>query len=558
MLSYPRSILLFSALVSLSVWAGSSPHIETTIEADALIIETTDAVASYRVVVVGPFERFEYQFSGGKKVHLASGEFSREGFYKFEITAVPIQRGKTVNPRTMVASGVFTIQNGGFVTPISENRDPVGEKETQTRDAVVNDDQIVTGSLCVGGDCADGENFGNDTLRLKDEILRLTFQDTSNTSFPDNDWQLTINDDTSGGADKFSIEDVSGSTTPLTIEAGAASHAIYVDDVGNVGLGTSTPVDTLHLVDSDTPLIRLEQSSAGGQTPQAWDVAGDEVNFSVSDTTDGTTPFAIETDAPDNAFYMDEDGNIGLGHSSPTAHLDIKTSDGTAQLRIEDTEDVSDTDPLLYLSDYVQTKIGMHNRLTDKTFEIIAGPSGFNLSNTLTSDAEFTIKNDNTIRMGANKNNYFVMTPTGDVTISQDLTVNGTFSAPSDVNLKEEFEAVDPTEVLEKLVALPITTWTYRHDETASRHMGVMAQDFYAAFGLGGNDRYLTSIDPDGVAMAAIQGLDQKVAREDARLNDRLDQKETRIGELETENAALEARVAKLEALVRSLLEQQP
>ena len=77
------------------------------------------------------------------------------------------------------------------------------------------------------------------------------------------------------------------------------------------------------------------------------------------------------------------------------------------------------------------------------------------------------------------------------------------------------------------MAALPITTWNFKelHD---GRHIGPMAQDFYAAFGLGRSDTTITSVDPDGVALAAIQGLNQK-----------LEEKEARIVSLEKELAAL-------------------
>jgi dTDP-4-amino-4,6-dideoxygalactose transaminase len=48
--------------------------------------------------------------------------------------------------------------------------------------------------------------------------------------------------------------------------------------------------------------------------------------------------------------------------------------------------------------------------------------------------------------------------------------------------------------------------------------MGVMAQDFYAAFGIGEDERHITTIDADGVAFAAIQGLNEKLETENAAL----------------------------------------
>ncbi|NIM12421.1 MAG: hypothetical protein GTO45_09930, partial [Candidatus Aminicenantes bacterium] len=66
---------------------------------------------------------------------------------------------------------------------------------SRTQDQVILDDLIVDGSICVGFDCVNGESFGFDTIRLKENNLRIRFVDTSSTaSFPSNDWQITAND----------------------------------------------------------------------------------------------------------------------------------------------------------------------------------------------------------------------------------------------------------------------------------------------------------------------------------------------------------------------------
>jgi hypothetical protein len=108
------------------------------------------------------------------------------------------------------------------------------------------------------------------------------------------------------------------------------------------------------------------------------------------------------------------------------------------------------------------------------------------------------------------------------------LTVNGTFVSASDRNAKENIAAVDPREVLEKVVALPIARWNYRHDQ-ATPHLGPMAQDFHAAFNVGPDERHIATVDADGVALAAIQGLNQK-----------LEQKQTEIAELKQRLEKLE------------------
>ena len=75
-------------------------------------------------------------------------------------------------------------------------------------DQVFNDDVVVVGSICVGQDCVNGENFGFDTGRYKENNLRIHFDDTSSSaSFPSNDWRISINDSSNGGANYFAIED---------------------------------------------------------------------------------------------------------------------------------------------------------------------------------------------------------------------------------------------------------------------------------------------------------------------------------------------------------------
>ncbi len=110
---------------------------------------------------------------------------------------------------------------------------------------------------------------------------------------------------------------------------------------------------------------------------------------------------------------------------------------------------------------------------------------------------------------------------------------------PSDRNLKANFEAVDGPAVLARLATLPVQTWNYKSDDVSIRHMGPMAQDFYAAFGVGRDDKYINSVDADGVQMAAIQALYQTVQEQKVELTT-----------LETESAAQREQIANLQAQV--------
>lgn len=144
-------------------------------------------------------------------------------------------------------------------------------------DEVISDDLSVQNSACVGVDCIDGELYDFDSLKIKENNTRLLFQDTSNSaSFPTRDWRLVANDSENGGRDHFSIEDVTGGNEVLTVLGGAPRYSLFVDGDGNVGLGTASPEQTLHIVSGNTAAVRLEQSAAQGFAPAIWDISANE------------------------------------------------------------------------------------------------------------------------------------------------------------------------------------------------------------------------------------------------------------------------------------------
>jgi hypothetical protein len=197
----------------------------------------------------------------------------------------------------------------------------------------------IDGSLCVGNDCIASESFGFDTIRLKENNLRVHFDDTSVAgSFSRNDWRIIINDSTNGGASKFAVEDSTGARTPFTILAGARTNALFVDAQGDVGIGTSTPATDIDIKVGDSPTVRLQQDGSSGFAPQTWDMAGNETSFFIRDATGGSTlPFRIMGGgAPSNALVIANTGFVGMGTTSPTAALHVRKSDGTAQFLVEE------------------------------------------------------------------------------------------------------------------------------------------------------------------------------------------------------------------------------
>ena len=258
-------------------------------------------------------------------------------------------------------------------------------------DQMILDDLIVDSSICVGMDCVNGESFGFDTLRLKENNLRIKFVDTSSSaSFPSRDWQLTANDSSNGGANKFSIDDIDGGRTPFTIEAGAPSHSLYVDDGGRIGLGTSTPVVEMHVVNGDSPTMRLEQNGSSGFTPQTWDVAGNETNFFIRDATNGSTlPFRIQPGAPSNSIYINADGNVSAGRAGTLANS------------------------ALLISRAGPAKIGIINT---------AGPHGWKINAGATGDLKFVYTADSSLAGGTE---LLILKADGTIEINGDVTVNG-------------------------------------------------------------------------------------------------------------------------------------
>ncbi len=137
----------------------------------------------------------------------------------------------------------------------------------------------------------------------------------------------------------------------------------------------------------------------------------------------------------------------------------------------------------------------------------------------------------------ATANNQFVARGCGGIRFytSQNLSSGvvvapggSSWSSVSDRNLKENFAAVDGEALLARLQSVPVTTWNYKAQDGSIRHMGPMAQDFYAAFGVGEDSLRINTVDIDGVALAGVQALEARTRAQDAR-----------IAELEAELAAL-------------------
>ena len=227
--------------------------------------------------------------------------------------------------------------------------------------------------------------------------------------------------------------------------------------------------------------------------------AGGIDKFAIEDDTAGTTPFTIEAGLPDHALYIEADGDVGLGTAAPAYPLHVKRSDGTAQFRVEETSVEAGNLSLMFLDN-----AGGRPRLQMKG---AGNPAQ-------TGDWSISAGNTFVLQERVAANNVMIVDQAGNMTIGGALTQN------SDKNNKMAIVPVDHNEILDKLAALPISAWTYKNDaEAGIRHIGPMAQDFYAAFETGAGPTGISTIDTSGVALAAIKALSEENAVLRARLD---------------------------------------
>jgi hypothetical protein len=339
--------------------------------------DVSAANAGLTLIVSAPDGRvFSKDFKGGSQADFSiadKGERLPDGQYTYELrltpTSAPMRKDTSANgrgkedvpeavraaqsvmpARAMVESGSFSIVNGSVIVagsmeeggrrPISKTSDlpriPASSSKLHhplmiaSPDDVIPDDLIVQGSACVGLDCVNGEVFGFDTIRLKENNTRIQFDDTSAAGFPLNNWQIRANSSAAGGASFLAFLDQGATgnsetgTILFEVDAGAPANSLKVASNGKIGLRTATPVLDIHANTSDTPAMRLEQNNSGGFSAQVWDVAGNEANFFVRDVTGGSRlPFRIRPGAPTSSIDISATGDVGIGTASPAKKLHI-------------------------------------------------------------------------------------------------------------------------------------------------------------------------------------------------------------------------------------------
>ncbi len=315
-----------------------------------------------------------------------------------------------------------------------------------------------------------------------------------------------------------------------------ANNQFLIRATGGVGIGTATPGASLQVAGG--VLARGGAPGALGFNNNGYAFAGNggDNDSGMFSSADGQVEFY------GNGFErmrIAAGGNIGVGTPNPQTHLHVYSANNPTIVRVQSTGT-----PGFGRLEFVSNPQGDGNEWRPAYIQSTdAGGFKGGLS-VVVNGAGSANKFGEVEAMRIQEGRVGIGTSApGDYLQVVNATCNGaTWNNASDRNLKESFRPVDGQEMLARVAALPIESWSYTN-EPGRRHIGPTAQDFQAAFGLNGADNtHIATVDADGVALAAIQGLNQKVEA----LNDQVQRREA-------ENAQLKQRLERLEALLARL-----
>jgi hypothetical protein len=222
------------------------------------------------------------------------------------------------------------------------------------------------------------------------------------------------------------------------------------------------------------------------------------------------------------AIFVAPSGNVGVGTNAPIAQLEVIGDDAKAN--------ANNTTALYVTNESAtvagRTMLGIENN----------GPARFQVTNTASVGASWVFTVGSTASFRISKADTPIVE--FEVLTNGNAKLAGVLVENSDVNSKQDFEIVDGNNILGKLRRLEISEWSYK-DAPTDRHVGPMAQEFYAAFGLGNTDKGIATLDTSGIALAAIKAL----IEENTSLKERL--------------TTLESQQAEIQAVMVKVLENQ-
>jgi hypothetical protein len=220
--------------------------------------------------------------------------------------------------------------------------------------------------------------------------------------------------------------------------------------------------------------------------------------------------------------------NVGIGTTAPDSPLHVVSTSQLARVIMAEHTGSEAPRNMMLLKNNGVTQFLLEDSSPDgDRWQFGNTDNGLNISLQGSGSQEFLIEND------------------GDVWIN-----NGTIMVTSYRASKENFQALNNREILERLANLPLSDWNYKKDSDTVRHIGPVSEDFYQTFGYGEDDQHIAPNDLAGVNTAAIQGLYQKSIEEGVKLREQLEERDQKIESLQSEMDHLRQELAEIKALV--------
>jgi hypothetical protein len=288
--------------------------------------------------------------------------------------------------------------------------------------------------------------------------------------------------------------------------------------------------DDLFTADTTPRLYFDDTDEAGGNE---WSVSGDENRFLLYNYDTGKNLIHFD-DAADMQLIM-INSLFGVGDSLGNPIVSVH-SDAPWSLDIQSDGDVSLARDDVFI-DASSNRLGIGTTIPANDLHIATSSPTIRLD-----DVEGRVWEINSSDLSYVFDFKDVTSGISPLTLiggTGEVVLTGPFSVGSSREIKHGFATVEPREVLERLLKLEVSQWSYNSEDAAVRHMGPVAEDFGAIFALGTDDKHVSPADMSGVAFAAIQGLHQIVRERDAE-----------ISELRQSRDDFAARIETLEKLV--------
>lgn len=328
------------------------------------------------------------------------------------------------------------------------------------------------------------------------------------------------------GLQLLSYSDVEQGSRRLAINDNG--NTLLVPSGGNVGLGTTDPLDKLEVRGN----LRL---SSGNRSL----LFQDDGNYDFSLVHNGGISLNIRSPEFTNnsplgvtiASFVNN-GTVGVGTEAPQGKLHV-VSDNTSNRGIVSETTLSSAEATLWNL----------RRNGEQKWDINLGANNDDLHIYSWGTQSYVLNVEN---------------QTGNVGIGTSapqakLDVNGQINCTvleltSDRNQKQNIRPVDVSAILDQVLQLPVATWAYTN-QSEVLHIGPMAQDFKAAFHVGSDDKHIGAGDVGGVALASIQGLNRQ-------LTIKLSEKDAEIAALRQELSEVRAQQSRIHARFETLERQ--